>query len=457
MKSSAKKRGGWLLTVCAVLLAAPLTITLAACESPTAAVPVTGVSLNTNSLPMNVGAAQSLTATVHPGNATNKAVTWSSSDTNIATVDKGAVTAVSQGTATITVTTVDGGKTAACVVTVSTPPPVTAAELAAYLQSLPANTAATPYTVTLVSGTVIDTEDTNPDGVWATINRVVQSAGKYVTLDLSVCSAAGNAINGSFSSPTGNKMNIIKDNWYIKGIVLPDSLKTIGNGAFDFCFSLTSVTIPSGVTTIGNGAFDFCTSLTSVTIPSGVTSIGNDAFADCSLTSVTIPSSVTSIGQSAFQYCTSLTSVTIPSGVTSIGEYAFYYCTSLTSVTIPSGVTTIGEYAFYYCTSLTSVTIPSGVTTIGRIAFSSCTSLTSVTIPSGVISIGELAFSSCTSLTSVIFATGSNIVGYNFGDSAFPENSNGYGGDSLRTAYFAATPHSGTYTRAAGGDTWTKQ
>ena len=84
-----------------------------------AAVPVTGVTLNKTSTSLYVGDTETLTATVAPDNATNKNVTWSTSDANVATVENGVVTAVSAGTATITVTTEDGGKTATCTITVS--------------------------------------------------------------------------------------------------------------------------------------------------------------------------------------------------------------------------------------------------------------------------------------------------------------------------------------------------
>ena len=127
------------------------------------------------------------------------------------------------------------------------------------------------------------------------------------------------------------------------------SVTSIGNNAFAYCSSLTSVTIGNGVTSIGEAAFSGCSGLTSVTIPNSVTSIGEAAFWYCrSLTSVTIPNSVTSIGSSAFSGCSSLTSVTIPNSVTSIGDWAFYGCTGLTSVTIEADTPpTIGFYCFY--------------------------------------------------------------------------------------------------------------
>lgn len=88
-------------------------------SAPVSPVAVTGVTVAPTTLGLEVGQSSSLTATVAPSNATNKAVTWSSSDATIASVNNGLVSAISVGNATITVTTEDGSYTADCEVTVT--------------------------------------------------------------------------------------------------------------------------------------------------------------------------------------------------------------------------------------------------------------------------------------------------------------------------------------------------
>ena len=129
--------------------------------------------------------------------------------------------------------------------------------------------------------------------------------------------------------------NPVYNNSNVKKVVIEDGVTSIGNYAFTYCVSLTSITIPDSVTSIGYYAFFYCKSLTSITISDSVTSIGNYAFFYCrSLTSITIPDSVTSIGNDAFSNCRSLTSITIPDSVTSIGNDAFYGCSSLQTISL---------------------------------------------------------------------------------------------------------------------------
>ena len=198
----------------------------------------------------------------------------------------------------------------------------------------------------------------------------------------------------------------------LTSIVIPNSVKNIGDSAFYNCSSLTSITIPNSVTSLGESAFYGCESLTSVNILAGITSIKERTFAGCDLlTDVTIGNSVVSIGESAFEGCSSLTSIVIPNSVTSIGISAFYACRSLTNIDIPNSVTYIGDYAFAGCSSLTSIVIPNSIKSISNGTFYVCSSLTNIVIPDSVTSIGDHVFENCTSLTSLIIPDSVTSIG----------------------------------------------
>ena len=216
----------------------------------------------------------------------------------------------------------------------------------------------------------------------------------------------------------------------LTSVTIPYSVTHIQPWVFKACTSLTSITVDENNTQYyseGNCLIEKSTNTLILgcknsVIPDSVTSIDEYAFQNCTgLTSVTIPDSVTSIDEYAFQNCTGLTSVTIPYSVTIIDEHAFQSCTSLTSIAvdenntqyysegncliekstntlilgcknsvIPNSVTSIGKYAFYDCSSLTSIVIPDSVTSIDEYAFNRCYKLIEVyNLSSLNISIGS--------------------------------------------------------------------
>ncbi|MBE6700396.1 MAG: CHAP domain-containing protein [Ruminococcaceae bacterium] len=136
---------------------------------------VNSVTLNKNSVTLEVGATESLTATVKPSNATNKAVTWTSSNTSVASVSNGVITAKAAGTATITVKTADGNKTATCTVTVKTP---TVAVTGVSLNKT-ATTLTVGGTETLIA-TVAPSNATNKAITWTSSNPSVASVSNGV-------------------------------------------------------------------------------------------------------------------------------------------------------------------------------------------------------------------------------------------------------------------------------------
>ncbi|MBR2731269.1 MAG: leucine-rich repeat protein [Clostridia bacterium] len=230
-------------------------------------------------------------------------------------------------------------------------------------------------------------------------------------------------------------------------ITIPESVKTIGTGAFGFCPSLTALEIPAGVEELGKGIASACPALTSLTVAAGnpvyhsagncvintatkelvcgtnvsvipadgsVTSIGDFAFfTDDKLTSVAIPEGVTSLGYEAFYGCAALEEITLPESLTEFGEGAFAFCPALTSITIPDAVTMIAHHAFVECTGLKEIGMGKNVTIIGVGAFYGCTGLTSIVLPDSLEIIGDDAFAACTGLESITLPGGLEIIADN--------------------------------------------
>ena len=228
-------------------------------------------------------------------------------------------------------------------------------------------------------------------------------------------------------------------------LILPNSVRSIGDFAFSLCSGLTELTLPNSVRSIGNCAFSLCRGLTELTLPNSLTEIGKYAFRGCSgLTELILPNSVTSIGDCAFYGCSGLTELTLPSSVTSIGESAFSGCSGLTELTLPNSVTSIGNYAFSDCSGLEKITvdrgnkrydswgncnsiidtetntlivgcknsvIPNSVTSIGYGAFRGCRGLTELTLPNSLTEIGKYAFRGCSGLTELILPNSVTSIG----------------------------------------------
>lgn len=158
---------------------------------PTVVVPVTGVILKATTA-LVVGGTEQLTAVVAPANATDPRVTWKSSDPAIVTVDGGLITAVAKGSAVVTATAVDGGKTASCVVTVAAP--IVRVSGVTLDQTALSLTAGSPGTSATLTATVAPAGASDQSVTWSTsapsVATVNATAGSTVTV---VAHAPGSA------------------------------------------------------------------------------------------------------------------------------------------------------------------------------------------------------------------------------------------------------------------------
>lgn len=116
----------------------------------------------------------------------------------------------------------------------------------------------------------------------------------------------------------------VRSNGTVRNVIVPDTVTTIGEGAFESCKNLESIVLSKRLQEIYREAFHNCTKLKSIVLPNTMKKIGISAFEGChSLSSVTLGTSLREIGIWAFNDCPSLKSITIPANVTYIGAKAF--------------------------------------------------------------------------------------------------------------------------------------
>lgn len=211
-----------------------------------------------------------------------------------------------------------------------------------------------------------------------------------------------------------------------KEIKIPDSVETIGNGAFYECRDLERIALPSALQTLSTVTFYNCTALSEVTFPASLKTIESSAFSGCrNLSEVKLPASLTAIQSSVFHLCINLKTVSYDgsleqwSRITADNDVLGYSCPSLVMsdytaqfilvknafLDPPPKTVTITKYTGTESTVILPSTINSWpVTKIGEAAFQDNTTITSVTIPASVTEIGSNAFAGCTNLTSVHYA-----------------------------------------------------
>lgn len=310
------------------------------------------------------------------------------------------------------------------------------------------------------TATVANYDNSTPDGVIDIPDTVTKDNIDYTV------TAIGDSAFESFPTPTN-----------VSSVFIPATVRSIGDSAFSYCNALTTVTfaegsqlksiglaafygteqlypkfkeikIPDSVDTIGSGAFFYCQNLERITLPSALQTLSSVTFYGCAaLSEVTFPASLKTIESSVFDGCRNLSEVKLPASLTAIQSSVFHRCSAKTvfydgsleqwnhitadndvlgysspSLVMndytaqfisvkdendpypPPKTVTITKYTGTESTVILPSTISSWpVTKIGEDAFQDNTTITSVTIPGSVTEIGANAFADCTNLTSVTY------------------------------------------------------
>jgi hypothetical protein len=455
-----------------IAIVAVIGFSMAACSSGDdgiTTVPVTGITLNQKSISMTVGGTATLTATVTPDNATNKAFTWSSSDTAKATVSNGVVTAVAEGTATIKVTTTDGSKTDTCTVTV-TPAGSSSAVLdhitAVYIgveAIFPDTTLHTLKDDLTVKAhysdnteTTLEMEDYELSGTLTVGSSIITVSyqskittftvtvhaphshnwGNWETITQATCSEEGEESRHCTADPPHSEtrplpIDLINGHDYQWQATTPATFTSEGVEK-EICTH--DATHTRGTRPIPQIPFtsiaDLGTWLTSqpennastpYTVKLNVSDLGGSS--DTAGSAGYLLSYLSPYKKYVSLDLSGSTFTSIPYDAVK-DRGAFETCAYLTSVTIGSSVTNIGDYAFVSCYNLTAINVVAGnsaYTAENGVLYNKAKTVliqypvrktdTSFIIPNSVTNIGECAFFECENLTSVTIPASVTSIG----------------------------------------------
>ena len=256
---------------------------------------------------------------------------------------------------------------------------------------------------------------------------------------------------------------VFADNLFIKKLVIPESVKSLGNKMCYGAKNLEEVVLPNNITVIPDYAFEKCSSLTNINIPTSLVQIRANAFSQTALKEFIAPESLKEIWLYAFKDAKELTNVELKN-VTEIGDMVFENCEKLESIVIPETLEEIGASVFGGCSSLQDIELPNkplaldhntfygsayyedisnwengvlyvdnyllainsdflnvteyevkeGTIAIANNAFlNNARNLTKISLPEGLKLIGEKAFSSLYKLSSVNIPSSVDTIGYN--------------------------------------------
>ena len=212
-------------------------------------VSVTGVSLNKNSTSVSVGGEETLAATIAPSNATNKTVTWTSSNTNVATVTSGLITGVSEGSATITVTTLDGGFTDQCTVTVTSAPTPSPEGTISFSRTGSTNTVTSGYTLNVTNGKANADNYQDQSSLVGLDLDLIKSSGTIWTTSPDTISLTVKVGGGTTKNPLSN--NVVAYFLDSNGDTISSSATVVTTKVDDTTGQEYTVTMPSTANVAG--------------------------------------------------------------------------------------------------------------------------------------------------------------------------------------------------------------